>query len=258
MKSLTCAWITALLVTLIMSPVVRAQTWVPVGTAYGGVAVYFNDTNEVPDNVSYLRVQYANSTTNVNGALISLSAPFNSVFNDQGQYGFDVIAVAPSNTNPNPPVLYAYDWNGSIPVQGPQVLWAMNDYKPNFGGPTNPGNIVYNSPLRGSTGTPVYFTLISLGGGSFQANFAAILDSDGFVHWYNPALPDTPIPYPFTGKFRVTGSLIYDKSQDTTPGMDFYAGTMYLYAQAIPDAATLTLFGTGLLPLAVLLRRRSV
>lgn len=257
MKRLAYAWIAALLVTLTMLPAVHAQTWVPTGTATGGVAVYFNDTNEVPTNVSYLRVQYANSTTNVNGAHISLFAPFNTIFNDLGQFGFDLIAVAPTNTNPTPPVLTAYDWNGTTPVPSGAVLWAMNDYKPGSGGPTNPTNIVYNSTLRGSTGTPVSFTLTPLGGGSFKADFAAILNSDGLIHWYNPLYPDTPIPYPFTGRFLVTGTLIYDKSQDTTPGMDFYAGTMNLYAEAIPDAATLTLFGTGLLPFVALLRRRN-
>lgn len=260
MKSLVYAWIAALLVILTMLPVVHAQTWVPVGTATGGVAVYFNDTNEVPTNVSYLRVQYANSTTNVNGAWIDLFWPFSdpALFNDLGQYGLDLIAVAPTNTNPSPPVLYAYDWDGATPVQNGAVLWAMNDYKPGSGGPTNPSNSVYNSTLRGTSGTPVSFTLTPLGGGSFRADFAAILDSDGLIHWYNPIYPDAPILYPFTGKFLVTGSLIYDKNQDTTPGMDFYAGTMNLYAQAIPDAATVTLFGTGLLPLAALLRRRTV
>lgn len=258
MKSLVYVWITALLVTLTMLPAVHAQTWVPVGTATGGVAVYFNDTTEIPANVSYLRVQYANSTTNVNGAHISMLEPFKTIFGDLGQYGFDLIAVASTNTNPTPPVLYAYDWNGSTPVQNGTVLWATNVYSDWYNGPTNPSAYVLNSTLRGTSGTPVSFTLTPLGGGSFQADFAAILNSDGLIHWYNPAYPDMPIPYPFTGKFLVTGTLIYDKNLDTTPGMDFYAGTMNLYAQAIPDTATLTLFGTGLLPLAALLRRRRV
>lgn len=260
MKDFAPAWIAALLVILAISPAARAQTWVPVGTAEGGVAVYFNDANEIPANVSYLRVQYANSTTNVNGAHISMFEPFKTIFGDLGQYGFDLIAVAPTNTNPTPPALYAYDWNGSAPIPAGPVLWAMNVYSDWFNGPTDPSAYVLNSTLRGNSGTPVLYNLTPLGGGSYKADFAAILHSDGFVHWYTPWFPDTPfVPnlYPFTGRFLVTGSLIYDKSQDTTQGMDFYAGTMNLYAEAIPDAATLTLFGTGLLPLAVLLRRRS-
>lgn len=95
MKDFAPAWIAALLVILAISPAARAQTWVPVGTAEGGVAVYFNDANEIPANVSYLRVQYANSTTNVNGAHISMFEPFKTIFGDLGQYGFDLIAVAP-------------------------------------------------------------------------------------------------------------------------------------------------------------------
>lgn len=86
-----------------------------------------------------------------------------------------------------------------------------------------------------------------------------MLNSDGFIHWYLPENGTTRMPYPFTGRFLVTGELTYTKSFDTSIdplGMDFYAGTMNLYAEAIPDAATVTLFGTGLLPLVALLRRR--
>jgi len=247
-------------VMLTLSAVANAQVWVPVGTATGGVAVYFNDTtNEVPTNVSYLRVQWANSTTNVNGASISMIEPFKSIFGDLGQYGFDAIFVAPTNTNPSPPVLHAYDWNGSTPVQGPSVLWAMNVYSDWFQGPKNPAATVLNSTLRGNSATVLTYTLTPLGGGSFKADIDVVLHSDGFIHWYNPAFSDTPFlpnAYPFNGKFRVTGTLVYYKNNDTTPGMDFYEGTVNLYAQAIPDASTVTLFASGLLPMAVLLRRR--
>lgn len=256
MKRWTLALVVATAFVLATLSVAQAQTWVPVGTAEGGVAVYFNDTTtEDPSNVSYLRVQYANSTTNVNGAHISMFEPFKTIFGDLGQYGFDLIAVAPTNTT-SPPTLHAYDWNGTTPAVDGTVLWAMNVYKDWYNGPTNPSAYVLNSTLRGNNAIPVSFTLTPLGGGSFRADFAAILESDGWIHWYNPLLPDTPIPYPFTGKFLVTGSLVYNKNQDNTPGMDFYAGTMNLYAQAIPDAATLTLFSVGLMPLAVAFRRR--
>ncbi|GIV19375.1 MAG: hypothetical protein KatS3mg023_1126 [Armatimonadota bacterium] len=265
MRSLTRACVVGAAMALALLPAAQAQTWVPVGTAEGGVAVYFNDTtNENPNNVSYLRVQWANSTTNVNGASISMVEPFkSSIFGDLGQYGFDAIAVAPTNTKPisTLPKLYAYDWNGTTPVQGPPVLWAMNVYSDWYNGPKNPSAIVLNSTLRGNSATILNFTLTPLGGGSFQAYVDVVLDSDGFIHWYNPLIPDTPFlpnAYPFNGKFRVTGTLIYDKNQDTTPGMDFYAGTVNLYAQAIPDASTVTLFMAGLLPAATLLRRRKV
>ncbi|MEJ5253685.1 MAG: hypothetical protein HPY54_17040 [Chthonomonadetes bacterium] len=247
-------------VLLMVVPAV-AQTWVPVGTATGGVAVYFNDNNEVPANVSYLRVQYLNSTTNVNGAHISMFEPFKTIFGDLGQYGFDLIAISPTNTKPSSslPALYAYDWNGTNPVPNGAVLWAANVYSDWHNGPTNPSATVLNSSLRGSSATPVLYNLTSLGGGDFKADFAAILESDGFIHWYTPSVPDTPfLPnlYPFNGKFLVTGTLYYYKQQDTTPGMDFYQGTMNLYAQAIPDASTITLFTVGLLPLGAWLRNR--
>lgn len=49
-------WSLVVAVLLMIVPAL-AQTWVPVGTAEGGIAVYFNDTiNEVPTNVSYIRV----------------------------------------------------------------------------------------------------------------------------------------------------------------------------------------------------------
>ncbi len=261
MRSLTLACIVGAAMALALSPAAQAQTWVPVGTAEGGVAVYFNNTSEVPANVSYLRVQWANSTTNVNGASISMFEPFKTIFGDLGQYGFDAIAVAPTNTNPSPPVLYAYDWNGSTPVQGPPVLWAMNVYSNWTQGPKDPSAYVLNSTLRGNSATILNFTLTPLGGGSYQAYVDVVLDSDGFIHWYNPLIPDTPFlpnAYPFNGKFRVTGTLTYDKNQDTTPGMDFYAGTVNLYAMAIPDAPAITLFVAGLLPAVTLLRRRKV
>lgn len=261
MKRLAFAWIAGMAMTLIALATVQAQTWVPVGTAEGGVAVYFNDTSEVPTNVSYLRVQYANSITNVNGAHINMFEPFKTIFGDLGQYGFDLIAVAPTNTKPNPPVLYAYDWNGSTPVQNGAALWAMNVYSDWYNGPTNPSAIVLNSTLRGTSGTPLLYNLTALGGGSFQADFAAVLESDGLIHWYHPGHGTSPLPYPFTGRFLVKGTLVYTKSFDTSVdplGMDFYAGRMNLYAEAIPDAATVTLFGTGLLPLVALLRRRNM
>ncbi|MGQ9737032.1 MAG: hypothetical protein ACUVRT_03825 [Armatimonadota bacterium] len=248
-------WILAAAVLLITVPAL-AQTWVPVGTAVGGIAVYYNDTNEVPTNVSYLRVQYANSVTNVNGAHISMFEPFKTIFGDLGQYGFDGIAIAPTNTNPNPPILHAYDWNGSVPVQDGAVLWAMNVYSDWYNGPTNPSAYVRNSTLRGTSGTLLNFTRTPLGGGNFRADVDATLDSDGLIHWYNPSSTDSPFPYPFTGKFRVAGTLFYYKNQDITSGMDFYGGTMNLYAQAIPDASTVTLFTVGLLPLGVWLRNR--
>lgn len=263
MKSLAHACIVGVAMALALLPAAQAQTWVPVGTAEGGVAVYFNDTNEVPSNVSYLRVQYANSTTNVNGASISMLEPFKTIFGDLGQYGFDAIAVAPTNTKPisTLPKLYAYDWDGATPVQGPSVLWAMNVYSNLTQGPKDPGAYVQNSTLRGNSATVLNFTLTPLGGGSWQAFVDVVLDSDGFIHWYTPGSPDTPFlpnAYPFNGKFRVTGTLTYNKNQDTTPGMDFYAGTVNLYAQAIPDAPAITLFMAGLVPAATLLRRRKV
>lgn len=247
-------WLNIAAAVLLMAVPALAQTWVPVGTATGGIAVYFNDTNEVPTNVSYIRVQYDNSTTNVNGAHISMFEPFKTIFGDQGQYGFDGIAIAPTNTNPGPPVLHAYDWNGTAPVQDGQVLWAMNVYSDLFNGPTNPAAYVLNSTLRGTSWSLLNYTLTPLGGGDFRADVDFTLDSDGLIHWYHTS--SSPFPYPFTGKFRVTGTLYYYKNQDTTPGMDFYGGTMNLYAQAIPDASTVTLFTVGILPIGAWLRNR--
>ncbi len=235
-----------------------AQTWVPVGTATGGVAVYFNDTNEVPANVSYLRVQYANSTTNVNGGWISMFEPFKTIFGDLGQYGIDAIYVAPTNTNLNPPVLYAYDWSGSTPIQDGQVLWAMNVYSDWTQGPKNPSAYVLNSTLRGTSGSVLNFTLTPLGGGDYKADLDVILNSDGFIHWYHPPHGTSPFPYPFSGRFRAAGTLYYYRQQDNTPGMDFYQGSVNLYAEAIPDASTLSLFAIGLVPLAARLRFRKV
>lgn len=105
--------------------------------------------------------------------------PFKTIFGELGQYGFDGIAVAPTNTNPNPPVLYASDWNGSTPVQGGAVLWAMKVYSNWTQGPRDPNAYVLNSTLRGTSGTSLSYMLTPLGGGDYQADIAFTLDSDG-------------------------------------------------------------------------------
>lgn len=141
----------AVVAVFVLMPMAVAQTyWVPVGTATGGVAVYFNNATEIPANVSYLRVQYENSITDVNGAWIQMNEPFKSIFGDLGQYGFDLIAVAPTNANPSSPVLYAYDWSGTTPVPVGPVMWATNVYSNWTQGPKDPTAIVLNSSLRGT------------------------------------------------------------------------------------------------------------
>jgi hypothetical protein len=65
--------------------------------------------------------------------------------------------------------------------------------------------------------------------------------------------------YPLTGRFQLvpTGTL-YEESDATADGIrtQTFIGGFNLNAEVIPDASTVTLFASGLLPMVALLRRR--
>ncbi len=69
----------------------------------------------------------------------------------------------------------------------------------------------------------------------------------------------SPFTYPLTGRFQLvpTGTLKED-SDSTVNGIrtQTFTGGFNLNAEVIPDASTVTLFASGLLPMAALLRRR--
>ncbi len=255
---------------LIAASAVQAA-WMPVGTSSGGVAVYYNTLAqgplaENPYNQAYLRAQFNNSMSLINGAAFAFDPLLGSpaLFNDLGQFGFDLVVQAPtSNGNVPTPTLYAYD-NGDNSISGRvlagPVAWAINDYKANSGGsgPANPLAVVINSLLRGGSGTCSIDNVVPIVGG-YQVTFSATLISDGIYHWYNPLFIDGPMSaYPgpggeyWSGNFRAGGTLTYLVANDSTAGMDFYAGNILIEAEVVPEPATMVLLGLG----GLFLRRR--
>jgi hypothetical protein len=246
---------------LMMGTIAHAAIWMPVGTATGGMAVYYNSTVENPLNQAYLKAQINNSTTQTNGAAFAfdpaLAGP--ALFNDLGQYGFDLVVTAPtSNGNVPTPVLNAYDnTNNSLSGRSlaGQVMWAINDYKDGGGGPGNSNNDIINSLIRGNSGTVLLGPTVTPINGGWQVSFTANLVSDGRFHWYNPAFTDNLMSaYPqngqwWSGNFRASGTLTYLVANDTTAGMDFYSGPVTLEAEVVPEPATICMLGLGALSL---------
>ena len=247
----------------------QASTWQTVGTSTGGIAVYYNTiaqgtAAENPQNQAYYKAQLNSSTTQTNGAAFAFESGLASpaVFNDLGQYGFDFVLQAVTNSGAVPtPVLNAYDnLDNSLAnrvLAGP-VMWAINDYKDGGNGPSNPANGIVNSFIRGSGGSLLLGDITPISGG-WQVSFTADLVSDGRFHWYNPAFNDNLMSaYAnggqwWSGNFRAIGVLTYITSNDTTPGMDFYSGPITLEAEVVPEPATIGLLGLGAL---TLIRRR--
>lgn len=234
-------------------------TMYKLGTATGGIAVYYNDTTEIPTNVSYFRAQSSNSMTDVNGAQFLFSteeidpnypgiSPA-TVFGTGKQFGLDLIVEHPTNTRTipvltgvdhTPPPTYAVN-----PTSLGPVAWALNDYK--SGGPTNPSAVVVNTLFLGLAGQVSEFTLKPLGGGSYEAHFAGTLASDGIVRWYSEGTPDTDWSVFGIATWVIfEGNLTYIRANDTTLGMDFYEGSIDFYAVPEPTTmAMLALVGVG-------------
>jgi len=229
-------------------------TAVPLGTANGGVSVYYNNNagGENPANQAYLRAQFSYGNTNgavfnfdntplpgTNGAL-SWYGVFQSVPN---QFGVDVVLQAPTwDGTVATPVLDAFDnVNGSIAGRanaGP-VTWAISGYTGSTDGPGNPANSIINSVLRGGTGNNDGVTLtmgpVMQSGNLFTVAVSGELLSDNLVHWYNPSTPNSPVAnLQLTGKLFFSGTLTYDSTGDTgTDLRDFYAGTVAVSAEVI-------------------------
>ncbi len=250
----------------------QASVWLPFATVSGGVGVYYNNSTEIPTNQAYYRAQFANSTTAVNGAAVKFSsAILKDVFGDKstdstyGQFGLDFIIPAATSTV-TLPTLTVYD-NTNNAVSGRSAagtaLWAIDDYKSGAYGPTTATNVVINSPLRGYAGTASVSLVSANPGVSYTVNFTAELDSDAIYHWYNPTFVDDSFSlhsetgYVLTGKFMVQGELTYYVATDTTPGMDFYAGTVAMTAEAVavPEPSSIALLCCGAAGLLFVRRR---
>lgn len=255
---------------------VRAQgATVPFATATGGIAIYYNNNGggENPLNQAYARAQF--SQANANGAELNFdSTPlpgtggalswYNIFQVVPNQFGLDLVLTAPTTDGSVPaPVLNAYDnVDGSIAnrsLAGP-VSWAISNYTGATTGPANPLNSIINSNFRGGTGANdgVVFTQTPVppfpNGNLFTVDATGELQSDGWIYWYTPTTPDSPVSnFELTGKFFFSGQLTYDSTGDTGADLvDFYAGTITIDAEVICAGRYVEVGGADVLPGPVL------
>ena len=229
-------------------------TTIPLGTATGGVAIYYNNNGmgEQPSNQAYLRAQF--SQMNTNGAEFNFdSTPlpgtngttsffdlFQAVPN---QFGVDLVLKAPTfDGSVALPSLHArdnVDGNVAHAADGGPVTWAIDSYTGPSDGPSNPADAVINSVFRGGTGANdgviITTNTLSQSGTVFTVHIAGELDSDNLVHWYTPSTPNSPVAnLQLTGKLYFDGVLSYDSAGDLgTDLIDFYSGTITLSAGVI-------------------------
>jgi hypothetical protein len=234
----------------------EANTRVQLGTATGGLMIYYNNLDVsgaagVPDGVvsgydenganqAYSRAQ--NGYANTNGMGFQFDPTdlggfsFNDVFSGQpvgqSQFGLDLLGLAPTYDGSGGVTLPDVDFaDTDYPPAGatftdafPEnpLVWAINDYKgssPN--GPQNTATSPVNSLLRG---TSVTFTKADLtppagaGDTTFELDVAGELVSDGLIHWYYGATGTTDLTSWMLGDtLYFEGTLVYDMNYAAKP-----------------------------------------
>jgi hypothetical protein len=200
------------------------------GTATGDLVVHYSGTSETPANVTY--VDSSNLVFNYNPGLVdSPNAPGygsdNYFQNHADQFEFDIVMnVVPGSAGP----VVALNHNTGTTSN---VDWAITD----------PG---WNSHLRGGDGdgssilltqntvTPVG-PIVAGHPAGFHWDLSGYLTSDGQVHWAGSPTTDLSIfdnaNSPLNGfgvddRIYFQGSFDYLTAADTTPGEDFYNGTI--------------------------------
>lgn len=243
----------------------EAVPGVPFGTTTGGVAIYYNSVGgETPTNQAFLKAQCSNVYDPAsNGAAFSFStSPLDGygttwalIFNDLGQYGMDLVFHAPTSDNSVvTPDLLAVDWTGppcNFTTAG-ESSWVVGDYQcASPVGPCNASTTMRNSPLRSPLGDNSPNTLnvtitrndLTQSGSDFQAYIEGKMISDGSIHWFDPSFGSSTLAsFGLPSDFYFSGTLDYIAANDTTPGMDFYEGSMTI---TLGGMTTLTGFATA-------------
>lgn len=254
----------------------QAAVYIPFGTSSGSLAVHYNAGGpETPTNQHYVRAQ--NSPTNTNGAtfnfdnsfdldpgagVVTMASIFQSVPNS---FGLDLVLPAPTSLGGAIPALTAYDRTNSGPVAAGNVAWGLSVYFQTGVGPALSDSIVQNTLLRSNNADPATLTFSNVQpiAGGFTVDVSGFLNSDGTIYWYTPSTPNSLMSAFFndgqgnfaSGRIKFDGTLTYLTAQDTTPGIDYYGGTINYQLELIPTPGAAALLGVG--ALAGLRRRRS-
>ena len=242
--------------------------------------------DENGDNQAYVQVQFGYDNTNGAGFQFDDtdygSGSFNDAFSGQpvgsSQFGFDLIGMAatynPAGGVVPPTVSFADNVNNTaagasqtqaFPTPSPSA-WAINDYKDPSGAAA--GSIT-NSLFRGTSFTMTVDDFV-IDGDIYTMQISGELTTDGMAHWYNPAFgTGTLADLGMGDTFYYEGTLVYNKNyaeagwatpENTYSGTlengsdqkDFYVGSIDIYAEVVPEPATMALLGLG----ALLLRKR--
>jgi hypothetical protein len=235
---------------LALSTSVRADVLVPAATTTG--TLVFTPGLEATNYY----VQSEVGGGNTNGAALTFAPQFQALFGDVGQFGLSAVYVPPGYSGPTPPTVTAWNNTASGPVAAGTVAWAVDDYGLGAGGPANPSNIPLNSLFRGSSIT-ITSSSTTVVGDIVTLTISGDLNSDGYIHWYNPSTPPTSLAsvgvenyFPFTGTFT--------DNDVTDPKLTTFTGTSTIYADVItPEPTSLVLLVSGVVgPIGLLFYRK--
>ncbi|MBN2308576.1 MAG: PEP-CTERM sorting domain-containing protein [Candidatus Hydrogenedentes bacterium] len=249
---------------------------VELGTGTGGLGVYFHDS-ELSENVIYAEADLEVGSDRgmyfefSHDTLPGIGVSFNDIFSGQpsgqSQFGLDGIAWFQDPTAAVPSMSFAdynwttglVDWTPAGPDAPGEGAWAINDYY--SGGVTNPASAVRNSLFRGTDLDLENMILTPSvnpeGGTIWTLEISGWLSTDGDIHWFYPTPETTALAdLGLSNRFYFEGVFSYVSLLDESELYDYYGGAVTLYAEVVPEPASMTLFGLGLAGLAVVRRRR--
>ncbi len=233
----------------------EATTRVKLGTASGGLMIYYNNLDvsgaagvpdgvvsgfdENPSNQAYAQAQYGYANTNgmrfqFDTADLGGGVTWNDIFSGlpagSSQFGLDMLAVAPTHDASGgvtiPQVDFADNVDNTVGgaslttvIPPGSLAWAVNDYKGGApSGPQEPGNSIINSVFRGTSFAFTNVVLTQPTVTTYQLDVEGELVTDGLIHWYNPAFGTTDLTSWLLGdKLYFEGTLVYDMDYSSKP-----------------------------------------